>query len=123
MPREPEFEGLRFKILCLTLPNGECPAGGFLDSLSNSERNKMDVMFEKLGNTGSIHNREKFKKLEGSDGIFEFKAHQIRILCFFTPRREVVLAFGLRKKQDRHIKSDIQRAEKYKQDYEHRVES
>ena len=96
------------------LADGSCPAGDFLDSLDSSERRKLDVLFEILGNSGKISNREKFKKLEGTDKIFEFKCFQIRILCFFTRDRRVMLLFGLRKKKDKYSRQDISRAESYR---------
>ena len=117
MPRLPEYDGSRFRISCLEFQDGSCPAGEFIDGLDKSERRKLDVLFERLGDHGSIHNAEQFKKVEGSDGIWEFKRHQIRVLCFFTPNRQVILLFGLRKKKDKHSRQDIERAEAYKTTY------
>ena len=118
MPRPPEYKGTRFTIYCLVLPDGTCPAGEFLDGLDEGERRKLDVLFERLGEKGSIPNTEQFKKLEGSDGIWEFKRRQIRLFCFFATRRRVVLAYGLKKKRDRHARQDIERAEAYKSQFE-----
>ena len=117
MPRSPEFVGRRLSIQCLELADGSCPAGDFLDSLSAPERRKMDVLFELMGDRGQIFNREKFKKLAGSDGLFEFKSHQIRVPCIFGMGRTVVLLFGLRKKSDRYKRKEIERAEEYRQWY------
>ncbi len=114
MPRLPEFEGTYFTIFALTLADGSCPAGAFLDSLDASDRRKLDVLFEMLGNHGKISNKEKFKKLENSDGIWEFKSFQIRIFCFFAKGQRVVLAFGIRKKKDKHAPQDTARAKDYK---------
>lgn len=113
MSRPPEFEGVFFTIQALTLPDGTCPAGEFLDSLAAADRRKLDVLFERLGNHGKIQNREKFKKIDGSDSIWEFKSFQIRIFCFFAPKRRVMLAYGVRKKKDKHNREDIKRAESY----------
>lgn len=117
MARPPEFEGTHYTIQCLDLGDGTCPAGDFLDSLDGSDRRKLDVLFERLGNTGKIWNKEKFKKLEGSDKIWEFKSFQIRIPCFFGPNKKVILAFGLRKKKDKYNADEIQRAERYRDWY------
>ena len=61
----------------------------------------------------SISNPEKFKKLEGSDGIFEFKSFQIRLLCFWAPGagRRLIVCMGLIKKRDKHSKSDVETAQ------------
>lgn len=117
MPRSPEFSGRRFTIQCLELADGSCPAGDFLDSLSAAERRKVDVLFELMGDRGKIFNPEKFKKLSASDGLFEFKSHQIRIPCIFGRSRAVVLLFGLRKKSDKYKRKEIERAEDYRQWY------
>lgn len=117
MPRSPEFVGRRFTIQCLELADGSCPAGDFLDSLSAQERRKLDVLFELMGDRGQIFNPEKFKKIAGSDGLFEFKSHQIRIPCIFGRERTIVLLFCLRKKSDRYKRKEIERAKEYRQWY------
>lgn len=117
MPRPPEFEGTYFSIRCLELADGSCPAGTFLDSLSAGDRRKLDVLFEMLGNSGKIWNTEKFKKLEGSDNIWEFKSFQVRIPCFFAQGRKVILLFGLIKKKDKYNAEEIERAERYRDWY------
>lgn len=75
------------------------------------------MLFELMGEVGQIHNSEKFQKLAGSDGIFEFKSRQIRIPCIFGRNQTIVLLFGLRKKSDRYKGKEIQRAEEYRQWY------
>ena len=75
------------------------------------------MLFERLGNTGKIHNAEKFKKIEGSESIWEFKSFQIRIFCFFASDRRVILAFGVRKKKNKHRREDIDRAEFYREQF------
>ena len=89
-----------------------------MDGLESSDRQKLDVLFEYLGNHGRLSNREKFKKVENSAGIWEFKSFQIRILCFFAPGKRVMLALGVIKKRDKLSSSDVQRAELYKKEFE-----
>ena len=120
MPRNPEYEGRRLRITCLTLSNGECPAGAFLAGLSDGDRQKFDVLFERLGNEGRIANQEHFRKLDGTDGIWEFKRFQLRLFCFFAPDKTVYLLYGLTKKKDKHKKADLLRAEEYKADFDSR---
>lgn len=113
MPRDPEFRGRNFTIECLELPDGSCPAGEFLDGLENANRRRLQVLFERLGEMGKINNVELFKKLRDTEGIFEFKRHQIRIPCFFTRDKRVMLCFGVIKKKDDLKSEDIKRAERY----------
>jgi phage-related protein len=109
--RLPEYEGNAFTIQALVLSDGTSPVGQFLDALSRSDRTKLDVLFERLGDHGKITNPEKFKKLTDTEDIWEFKSSQIRILCFFVPGRLVLLAHALNKKQNKHRKADIEIAE------------
>lgn len=91
--------------------DGSCPAEEFLNSLSQSDRRKIDVLFERMGQHGRISNTEKFKKLEGSKEVWEFKSFQVRLLCFHAPGKKVVICKGIIKKRDKHAKSDIEFAE------------
>lgn len=105
------FTGTKRTIELLCEEDGVCQAGDFIDGLSKSDRRKVDVLFEMLGAKGQISNKEKFKKLEGSDGIFEFKSFQIRLLCFFASNGRVVIVRGLTKKSNKHSPQDIAYAE------------
>jgi phage-related protein len=73
-----------------------------------------------MGENGAISNSEKFKKLEGTDGLFEFKSFQVRIICFMTSNKKVVLCHGVIKKKDKHAKSDLNIAARFKNKYESR---
>lgn len=110
MSRDPVHVGQKYTIRCLELADGSCPTGDFIDSLSDGDRKKLTVLFAMFGDVGHISNKEKFKKVEGSAKIFEFKSHQLRIFCFFD-QREVLLADAVRKKQDKHKRADVERAE------------
>lgn len=114
MARAPEYRGLRFTIECMAMDDGTCPAGEFLDGLSDSDRTKVDLLFEYLGDQGELRNKEKFKVVEGSDKVFEFKSFQIRILGFFAPGYRFILAHGVRKKRDKLKVSDVKTAERRK---------
>lgn len=93
------------------LDNGSCPVRDYLSSLSSQERQKVDVLFERLGSTARITNEQKFKKIEGTGSLFEFKSHQTRLICFFTKDKRVVICHALRKKQDKHKPKDLEHAE------------
>lgn len=74
----------------------------------------MDALFEVMGQTGQIQNREKFKKLKDTDGLFTFKSFQIRMPCFFGRNRMLYLLFGLIKQSDYFKSSEVNRAEEYR---------
>lgn len=105
------FQGSQKCIELLCADDGSCPVEEFLEQLSNSDRRKVDSLFELMGEKGKITNDQKFKKLEGSDGIFEFKSFQIRLLCFFAPGQRVIVCHSLIKKKDKHDKNDVSLAE------------
>src|SRR5690606_1190728 len=94
-----------------------CPVGEFLDGLDASDRRKLDVLFEMLGDHGRISNREKFRKLADTEEIWEFKSFQIRLLCFFAPGKLVLLTHAVIKKKDKHKKSDIEIAQERRRWY------
>lgn len=107
----PVYNGCMKSIELYVNANGTCDVKDFLDSLDASDRRKLDVLFSLMGDRGRIATPEKFKKIEGSDGIFEFKSFQIRLLCFFTPNAQVIICRALWKKKDRHSEQDIRFAE------------
>jgi len=115
MHTRPEHKGNYFSIELLVLDDQCCPVGDFLNGLSESNRTKIDVLFERLASTGKISNKEKFKKIEGTQKLFEFKSFQIRLICFFTSNKRVVICHALMKKKDKHSSTDLEYAESLRQ--------
>ena len=83
--------------------------------MSDAERTKVDVIFQRLGDHGRLHNTTKFKKV--SADIWEIKSGQIRIFCFRHPGGHLILAFGLRKKSNRHKPKDVARATRMRDEF------
>lgn len=59
---------------------------------------------------------EKFKKVEGTEGLFEFKSFQDRIPAFYDGnerdgRGRLIMTHGFRKKGDRMPPAELKRAE------------
>lgn len=90
-------------------------AEAFYNDLSVGEQAKILTIFKYLGTQGKCHNRQKFKKIEGTD-FFEVKSHQIRMPCYFTPDSKIVITHGFRKKGDAIPREEINRAERIKQE-------
>jgi hypothetical protein len=114
----PVYQGCIKSIELLVDESGFSDVQQFLDELDASDRRKLDVLFCLMGDKGRIATPEKFKKIEGSDGIFEFKSFQIRLLCFFTRDSRVIICKALRKKKDRHNGQDISFAEECKRRFQ-----
>jgi hypothetical protein len=109
-----EFKGHQRTIANIILADGSSPAVEFLAEFVRDERQKIDVLFERMGQFGEIQNRQKFKKLERTDGLFAFKSFQIRLPCFLRRHRMVYLLFGLRKQSNAWKPSEVRRAEEYR---------
>jgi phage-related protein len=62
-----------------------------------------------------------FKKLTGTDGIWEcriqYGSNIYRIFCFFDTHSVVILTHGLIKKTQKTPKQEIERAESYRKDF------
>ncbi len=78
------------------------------------------MIFQRLGDHGRLHNATKFKKV--GDDIWAIKSGQIRIFCFWSPSGHLILAFGLRKKSNRHRRKDIARAISMRAEFLNRIQ-
>jgi hypothetical protein len=82
----------------------------YRDKLNDTEKAQMLRLFNKMAEQGRIANKEQFKRIEGTEHLFEFKHFQIRMPCFFLPGSLVVITHGFRKKGDRIPPSELARA-------------
>lgn len=94
---------------------GDMPARAFYEQLSDKDKAKVNVLFQRLAESGFISNREHFKKLGPKAGhagkdLWEFKRFQVRFLGDFRPGSLFVIAHGTRKKRDDLRKEDIEKA-------------
>ncbi len=69
-----------------------------------------------MASQGKIANREKFKQIDGR--LFEFKAGQIRMPCFFDKKNRIIVTHGFRKKADDIPPSEIRRAKDVLENYD-----
>jgi len=75
--------GRKFTIEFAIRSNGTMPAKDFYDNeLSEQEGTKLRPPITRLADDGRVDNKERFKKVEGTEELFEFKSHQVRILGF-----------------------------------------
>ncbi len=84
------------------------PAKQFFDNLGPQDQRKLMVLFQWLADQGRIFNREKFKKIEGTVGLFEFKSFQIRMPGFFTEESSFVITHGFWKQKDAFPRGQIE---------------
>ena len=88
----------------------------FFDSLDERDQAKLQTLFDMMASQGKIVNREKFKQINGA--LYEFKAGQLRMPCFFDSKNRIVITHGFRKKADDIPPSEIRRAEGVRRDYD-----
>ena len=105
--------------------DGKAPVEDFLDSLNVKMRNKaLDSLsiLEEFGNKL----REPYSKSMG-DGLYElrikFAGDIARVFYFFVIGNRIILTNGFIKKDRKTPKLEIEKARKYKADYERRYPS
>lgn len=118
MARPVAHRGSARTIVYAVRTDGTSPGAEFVASLDLRDQAKLHVLFQKLADTGQISNKEKFKKIEGTEGFFEFKSFQIRMPCYFVAGGLVVITHGFRKKSDRIPPSEIERAKQIRSEDE-----
>ncbi len=111
------YSGKHFEIEFYLRESGEVLAEEWLESMPLAIQQKFAALFAWIGDHGRISNEQKFKHLTGSDQIFEFKADQGRVLCFFFIGRRLILTHGFSKKSPKTPKVEIERAEALKQEF------
>jgi phage-related protein len=98
---------------------GRCPVEEFLDSVPGKIAQKITWLLEILELKGVLPSNY-FKKLKNSD-VWEcriqFGNNIYRILGFFDNKSFLVLTHGFIKKTQKTPKNEIERAEKYNNDY------
>lgn len=82
-----------------------------------NELSKLARLWKDTAETGPPRNKEKFRKLDGSDDIWEFKTTKLRVLCFRDEGSFVICTHGFVKKSQSTPKKEISLAEKEKKKY------
>lgn len=115
----PCYQGRHFQVEFLT-ENGVCPAKEFLEDLAADAKSprfrwaqRINYALRKLADSppGSRLSAEVFKQVTDSDAIFEFRAFQARLFCFFAPGGRLILTNGIVKKKDKIPPQAIDKAE------------
>jgi hypothetical protein len=78
---------------------------------------RLTALLDYTASNGPPRNPQKFKHLAGSEGIFEFKVFQVRLLCFWDTDRLIVCTNGTIKKTNKSDPHVIKVAEEWRRDY------
>lgn len=119
---KPEYiviKGSFFTIEWYYDDRGNSQALEYFDSLTEARQDKAFYLFKSMGNTGRIHNEEKFRN-EG-DQIYAFKPLPDRFLCFFIKGAKIIITNAFEKKTDKLPLREKEKALKNKFDYIDRV--
>jgi phage-related protein len=107
-------------VTFFTTVSGEKPVEEFLDSLTAKEAQKIAWVL-KIVRQQPIVSKEYFKKLIGTEGIWEVRAShgkkEFRLLGFFHEGNLVILTNGFVKKSQKTPSEEIELAEKRKKDF------
>ena len=110
------YAGSAFTVAFAITNNGSPGYEFYISSvLKDSDRAKLLHLFKLIGEKGRISNKEHFKKIDATD-FFEFKNFQIRMPCYFLPNKILVITHGFIKKTGKIPKSELDRAERIKQE-------
>ena len=108
------------KVKFYKLETGKCPVEEFFDSLSNKQFEKISFVLDLIEHIDIVPSKY-FKKLKGTDDIWEIRVQQgnniFRILGFFDGNELVVLNHAFTKKSQKIPQKEIVVAEKRKRNY------
>ena len=112
-----------FEVEFYKLENGERPVISFLNTLDKKMRTKAAMSLQLLEQYGNQLREPQSKYIE--DGIFElrikFSSDITRIFYFFFRDNKIILTNGFIKKTQKTPRSELNKAKKYKLDYERRA--
>ncbi len=108
------------EILFYHLESGRCPVEEFLDTLTDKQFEKVSFVLDLIEQLDIIP-QEYFKKLKGSDDIWEVRVQYgnniFRLLGFFDANNIVILNHAFTKKTQKTPAREINIAEKRKREY------
>lgn len=114
---------VEIRAIATAVKGGEqwsCATQEFLQNIGTSlpaELTKISLLLEEFSKRGMIHNQQKFKKLPGTNDLFEFKTTKIRLLCFWDKGGLVICTHGFVKKAQKTDRKEISRAQRLKDQY------
>lgn len=96
-------------------------AAEFLQEAATNHRDdfeKLSALLDRCIRNGMPVNEQKVRKLEGYDGLFEFKAGCLRLFWFWDKGKVVICTHGIVKKSQETPKKDLKTAERRKKAYQ-----
>ena len=98
-----------------------CPTLKFFQEQARgwpTEMTKLGAVITDTSKNGPPHDETKFKKLPGTDGLYEFKSPQgLRLLCFWDDGGLIICTNGYVKDKQKAPRAEIGRGQRMKRDY------
>jgi phage-related protein len=98
---------------------GKSVAKRYYEELEEPRRKKLRKLFRLMGDEGEIWNTEKF--IHEGDGIYAFKTHEDRFLCFFCIGAKVIVTNAYDKKGQKMPPGEKERALRAMNDFTQRT--
>lgn len=115
------YQGQKFQIEFYFTAAGEIPAKEYLEELSLEVKVKLAALVKYLAEHGKIFDITKFRMVNATAKIFEFKPLSYRFFTFFCEGKKIIITNGYRKKSQKVSGRDLERAISIKKDYIDRV--
>lgn len=112
------YEGTEFTLEWYYNTKGKMSAYDYFQELSEDRKDKAFYLFEKLGDTGKIFNKQQFRHED--DQIYAFKPKPDRFYCFFYEGSKVIVTNACEKKQDKLSPREKDKALRAREDYKKR---
>jgi len=109
------YSGDSFTIEWYFDAKGHSQALEYYRSLKLDERVQLLKLFKRMGDSGEIRDKTKFRN-EGNK-IYAFKPQPDRFLCFFCDGKKIVVTNAFRKKQQKLPQKEKDRALKMRDNY------
>lgn len=113
------YEGEEFTIEWYFDLKGSSQVLEYYNALKPEERIKLLRLLKRIGDAGEIKDKTKFN-FEGNQ-IYTFKPQPHRFLCFFFKGKKIIITNAFCKKQQKLPANEKEKALKYKNDYEARI--
>ncbi len=112
------YDGTEYTLEWYFDKRGKSEAYAYYRELSEDRKNKIFHLFQKMGDTGKIFNKEKFRN--EYDQIYAFKSQPDRFFCFFFEGAKVIITNAFEKKMERMPRREKEKAIKAREDYKKR---
>lgn len=109
------YQGEEFTVEWYFSQQGKSEALEYFEQLSEGQQDKFFHLIQRIADTGTISNKEKFN-YEG-DKIFAFKPAPDRFMCFFFENAKIIITNAYKKQTQKMPVCEKERALKAKSDY------